>query len=496
MNTNKKYIHILTILYIYIPIAIFLLGWCKLIWAIPTLLGITFTTIKMIKDKDFEEGGRDVIVSPLVLIIALLFIFIILTFLGMGGIFPQTSDHHKHNAVLRDLLTHTFPVYYTEAENSMLTYYIGHYLVPAICGKIFGSFEVANIAMTIWSVLGFTLCFIHLIRVIDASSWKTQLFALVTMFFFSGAMPLCQAALEQIPGITLTIPNSMHWISTYNCNLQYRSNLVMIRWVFPQVIVPWISALLLYERRKSAKYYCFLLIPVALFGTFPFASLVIVSILLAIISLIRKEIRIQDIFSMHNIISLITLGSIIGIYLWGNVGMEKPSTCSLAIQSYPGREILTYLIFIFFMFGIYAFCIFKKYKDDPLYYITVALLMIIPFFKMGYFNDFVMSCSMPILFILMIMILKFLLKNDLSYGFTKGILVTILCIGMIYPSFELAVNINAIKHGNTLCDGMYSLEIYSDRTNEARRDDNKYNYYAYDIEEQIFYKYIARQKIQ
>lgn len=496
MNTNKKWIHILTIAYVYIPIIIFLLGWCKLIWAIPTLIGIIFTTTKLINDKDFEEGGHDIIISPMILSIALLFIFAMLTFMGMSGIFPQTGDHYKHNSVLEDLSTHTFPVYYTKAETSMLTYYIGHYLVPSIFGKIFGNFKIANIAMTIWSMLGLTLCFIHLIRVIEAKHWKKQLLALGMMFFFSGALPLCHAVLECIPGITITLPNSTHWVATTNCDLQYRSNLVMLRWAFPQVIVPWIATLLLFERRKSVKYYCFLLIPVALFGTFPFASLALVALLLAMVNLFKKKICIRDIFSRYNIISIITLGLIIAIYLWGNVSAEKPSICSFRIQNYPGRHILTYLCFIFFMFGIQAFCIFKKYKKDTLYYITVILLMIIPFFRMGYFNDFVMSSSIPLLFILMVMVLKFLFDSDSSFAFMKGILITLLCIGMIYPSAELVLNIKDGNQEDNLTNMTYSLEKYSDRANDNFREDNRYNYFTYDLEEQIFYKYIARKRIQ
>lgn len=55
----------------------------------------------------------------------------------MGGLSPQSADWSKHNAVLRDLIEKEWPVlYHNEDESSLLTYYLGQYLVPALSGKV------------------------------------------------------------------------------------------------------------------------------------------------------------------------------------------------------------------------------------------------------------------------------------------------------------------------------------------------------------------------
>ena len=116
MNTNNKLLHRLTILYIYIPVIIFLFGWCNIYAAGITLIGILYTFIKINSDSEYMNTGDNIKISPVILIAAFLTVSAVLILIGVGGIFPQPGDYAKHNAVLRDLVTHSWPVYYTEAE--------------------------------------------------------------------------------------------------------------------------------------------------------------------------------------------------------------------------------------------------------------------------------------------------------------------------------------------------------------------------------------------
>ena len=121
MNTNNKILHQLTILYIYIPVVIFLFGWCNIFVAGITLLGILYTLVRIDRDPEYMNAGENIKIPPVMLIVAFLAITALLVIMGVGGIFPQPGDYAKHNAVLRDLVTHSWPVYYEEAEESMLT---------------------------------------------------------------------------------------------------------------------------------------------------------------------------------------------------------------------------------------------------------------------------------------------------------------------------------------------------------------------------------------
>ncbi len=493
MNTNNKILHQLTILYIYIPVVIFLFGWCNIFVAGITLLGILYTLVRIDRDPEYMNAGENIKIPPVMLIVAFLAITALLVIMGVGGIFPQPGDYAKHNAVLRDLVTHSWPVYYEEAEKSMLTYYLGQYLLPALAGKTYGGFDTANAFMLLWAVCGVLLVFLNLVRVSGAVQHSQKIAAFVMMFFFSGALPICQVLLSLILKDGFFSMLNYHWVLTSEAMLQYRSNTVMLRWVFPQVIVAWLVAELMYEGRIKEKYFCFFIIPVALFGAFSFASLCVAAIILAIVDLIIKRCSIKDIFSSYNIVSALTLGMVIAIYLWGNVSLVKPVSSSLRIQSYHGREIWTYICFTVVMVGIYLLCIFMENRKNALYYITAFILFVVPFLRMGLFNDIVMSATIPILFWLMLMILRFMFKCK-SNGMAKGVIIAMVCIGMIYPLAELADNINANEKGMNFEDSYYSMESYSDRGNDELQEDMKYNYFSYEPDSNVFVRFLAKRQ--
>lgn len=53
---------------------------------------------------------------------------------GQTGFFYQNSDWGYRNAIYRDLITNSWPVYYPQKDTA-LVYYIGHWLVPAALTK-------------------------------------------------------------------------------------------------------------------------------------------------------------------------------------------------------------------------------------------------------------------------------------------------------------------------------------------------------------------------
>ena len=112
---------------------------------------------------------------------------------------------------------------------------------------------------------------------------------------------------------------------------------------------------------------------------------------------------------------------------------------------------------------------------------------------MGLFNDVVMSSTIPVLFILMIMLLSFLF-NENGSEMAKGVIIVFICIGMIYPIAELADNIHENEKGMNIEDSYYTMEYYSDRENEEIQEDLKYNYFSYVLEENQFVGYLARNK--
>lgn len=492
--------------YIYIPIIIFVSGFAKLYWAIPTLIIIGISLALLLKDIIAKEKEKEphVRINVLTLILVIGIMITLCVLLGWGGFYPQAGDWYKHNAVLRDLSFNSWPVYYELKDRCMLTYYLGQYLLPALVGKLAQSFEVANMCMMIWGIIGLLFVYLLLIRIVRADTFGKQLVTLFILFFFCGALVLTQTVLSGIFGDFMYSLGSNHWVLVKSIMLQYRSNMVMLRWVFPQCVVPWLVCMIFLIYRKECRHYVTFILPVILYGSFSFAALIVMALVEAIYQLVKKQIRIKELFSFENVGLALSLGGILFFYFLGNLQVDKPVSSSFRWQTYSGKNIIVYIIFCIFMFGIYAFCVFKEKKHDIQWYVCVGILLILPWCRMGLCNDIVMSGSIPSQFILMIFCIQLLFNKDDAYAddlptcrflwIRKTLVVVIMIIGLWYPFLEIRENVRLNWPGSELADGYYTMEWFTDREDTNVTEDLRYNYYTYDLEGKIFYEYIAAKK--
>ena len=135
---------------------------------------------------------------------------------------------------------------------------------------------------------------------------------------------------------------------------------------------------------------------------------------------------------------------------------------------------------------------------DSVYYAMILSLLILPFFKMGKWNDLIMRASIPGLFVLMIYVIENMEELIKHYNRTIttkiALLVTVmfLIIGTYYPFTELSDSVKDDKAGALGKEGWRTLEDYANRSLEDVEDDVKYNYYSYDIENNIFCRYMMK----
>ena len=194
-----------------------------------------------------------------------------------------------------------------------------------------------------------------------------------------------------------------------------------------------------------------------------------------------------------------SLGIVLVSYFVGYMQVEKPAFLNIHIQVDSILDIWGILVFDVCMFGIYAWGIYKDQKRNILFYICVTLLAVIPIFKMGLYNDFVMCASIPGLFCILIWVLQTLNKDDNTkeYGVRVGVILFCLIIGVWYQMIELRDNIDMFmkNEGTGIEDYYTSLEQYADRDSNEQKD-LIYNYFTYDLDGKLFYEVFARKKIE
>ena len=407
--------HCASVIYMYISIVIFLVLWVKPIYSILSISAIIFAFFKYYnKTKKNLKNCSPIYVSIGLLLLIFIIIILLGILLGWTGKFKQADDWYKHNSILMDLTNKSWPVYYENGnEKSMLTYYLGQYIVPGFVGKLFSSFNVAQITNGIWAMIGLFIAILGVFKITKSDNKEKQLATLIIIMLFSSCVTLSQDIGKLI--IPDKVEANGHWFTFYdNYKLQLSSNIVLLRWVMPQCIIPWIILSLLYDNRSDIQNYALIAIPSVFYATLPAIGIIISLITFVFIKAIKEKkiLKIlKEIFSISNVIILLTLGLILIAYFSGNIFSEKPKDIGIAFLSYGGENVLIYLIFIL-CFVPYTILLFKNNKKNSFYWIATILLLILPFMKIGLYNDLLMRTSIISLYIYMILCIKELYNNN------------------------------------------------------------------------------------
>lgn len=508
---DKKQILMASLGYIYIPIVIFLFGWTKPCIAVVCCSALLFGIVALY--QDYTKGQSDNLsIKKGSLFVVLFFFLLVGYYAGWGRFTEQSSDWWKHNAILSDLVNRSWPVYYAnEDEHSMLTYYLGQYMIPALFGKVCHSYRVAEIVTFIWAELGLLLVYLNLIRILRIRKKYMQWISAGLLCFFNEPLVLAQrVAGWMYPELKDMLSDCQWFVWQNDIQLQYSNHFVMLRWVFPQVLVIWLCLLFFYEHKNLVRHYIALLMPCAFFGILSFAGILPFAVGHAFLLLYREKCMkkwIQQVLSLQNFLIFSTFGIVLILYYYGNILSEKPAAIGFRKADYEGKAGI-YIVFIVCMVLLYCGCIFWENRKNACFYIAVLSLTIIPVFRMGRFNDWVMRCSIPALFIFYILIIKFLnnhlTDNMLHWQRKEGrmsnlsvtMLVIFLAVGLFSPLQELS-EIIVSDHLMVLGSEMTgTMEVYANRElpQLQGQEDLVYNYFSYDTENNIFCQFIARDR--
>ena len=515
---KNRNLHIIELFYIFIPLALFFMGWTKwYIGIICCLVGL-FSIIKIIRTSDVEKCVR--IHTP-VFILGICSISFIAITCGLGRWTVQTMDYYKHNAILQDLIDRSWPVYYqNDNEHSMLTYYIAYYLFPALIGKITRSFRVAEIVMFVWSVLGLVLIWIHLMSHLNIKRIWDQVLCLIAMIFFSAPV-----LVGELVAVGMGVPVGDNFIESGwfvfmddpRIHLQLTPNYMMLSFVFPQVIVCWMALMIFLERKDDIGVYVPILLPTFLYGAFSFVGLFFLAVAYACCELYRErkfKQWIKSVLSLCNVSYSLTIGTVMILYFWGNVFSDKPDFMNFQLATFVDNP-LQFILFYLLVVLPYPLLFLKWCKKEPLFIISTVVLLILPLFHMGKANDLLMRVSIPCLFILMVLFLKIMtsghdeerktgrinyyldcLQKDFFSCFIKLLLAISFIINIPLQIWLLSNNMQDLSFPEAAyLNTNISMEYEANRSYYRGEDgaDVIFNYYTYDPDNCPFCRYIARE---
>lgn len=484
-----KKLYYYALLYLYLPILLFILGWTKIWIGIPvaavSAVGIYYAIQKLNiaeSRENFWKKGE--------LVVFFLLFFAVCVFCGGGDLFPQDYDWSKHHAILRDLVNYRWPVVYD--EDAMLTYYLGQYIVPAFVGKVLGqSMFVAVWAQTAWNAAGLLLAFCFICHFVKADTLAKRIGVFAIIFFWGGATSFGSKVYQKM-GHEVTLM-SFKWIDFGRVLVHFASNFDALRGAFQHVIVPWICCGIFMQNVRKIEVYVLLALPLFFSSTFGFVYFAVILISCAVVEFCReKDVSVfKRLFSKSNLL-LLPVTAVFVIYYIGNIFGEKPDMVGFEIIN-MAEHWHFYLVFIAVEFMGYAVFVFWNNRRNVLYYIVVIELLLIPFLSMGMFNDLCSRGSIPARFILMVWCIQQLYQKGWKNVWNALVMcVLILAAWNTYDEVKEVcrlTNVFGLQHEEMMWDHFGTLNGMAG--NSEVRGDEAYNYYTLEYSDSLFYK-IAR----
>lgn len=442
-------INLLACGYIGLPIVIFILGWVRWYIAVPVSLAILFAFFLALRDQTSSLPVVRKKDKPIIILSVLIIVGWVL-FSGIGGFAFQTDDHMWRNEIFRLLVEKDWPVMSgTGSDARFLCYYIGFWMPAALFGKVFG-LGAGFIFQSVWAILGVILVWLKLSE--HLKRWSLS--ALLIFILFSG-LDILGMALKGQNIFLLKWQHHIEWWTT----MQYSSHSTQLYWVFNQAIYGWLLTLMILNEKKNSNLILFW--PCGLLEcTFPFVGMIPFLAYKVFCPSVPapgtagasvsnsdspRTIRnsVMELFSVQNILGGGLIGILSAIYLLGNtsaghtaVGID--SLAPAVATSNTGSFIADVLLFLAVEVLLYFVLIFRYHQKNPLFYISLAMLVICPFIRIGGGNDFCMRASIPALLVLCLLVTECLLDSWKTHKLRFFALVAVFLIGSITAVHELS----------------------------------------------------------
>lgn len=413
-----------SICYLYLPLLIFAWGWLDPILALVVtgLLAGTGAFFRAeLRSKQATTRRRGI----WILVVAFGWTICV----GAGGIgYPNGYDWWKHNAMLKDLSQKPWPVVYDypvaglEGEHQALVFYLAYYLPAAVVGKLAG-WQAANLALFLWTLAGTFLVLCWVDNLVGARSWASAL-----LFVAASGMDAVGVLLRahRLPGLGEHIE---WWASVW----QLSSNTTLLFWVPHQALGAWLATAMLVDGALHAKSSPSALLEScgALFWS-PLACLGLLPFVLA--RLLRQPAAWLRAWPTWTTFPLLG-GILVAFYAALRISI---------LPTFMGSEIFgplagNYLLFCALEFGLFWWILRRVATEEwrALWWMAGGSLILIPFARLGFFNDLVMRVSIPALFVLWILTIQGLLGSGLD-RVRRSALAAMLALGALTPANEFA----------------------------------------------------------
>jgi hypothetical protein len=459
------------VLYVVLPLPIFLFGWLQIWAAVPLALCAGYSLKPLAASLSAEPWP----VSGTHLAVAATMGCAWTAFSGTGHLVFANADWHLRDGVLHDLVAGRWPVGYgvLERRDSLLRAPIGYYLPAALIGKAAGLLA-AHAALAAWTAAGVVLFLVQVLpptapqpagtsRAARAQGLIAALGAAAVIVLFSGL---------DVIGTWLQAPGTLaHWDVTRHLewwaeNYQYSSMTTQLFWVPNHALGGWlVIGLLMRERgalepRRGGPETVLPLVVVALALWSPLTALGAAPFVLCqMCDTVRREGSLA-LANPRIWAPALAVGLVLAAYLTLDAGriprgwtIGRHGLGALAVA----QDLWRHAEFLLLEAGLIGAAI-LAIRASRRVVLALAILALLPLVSFGAANDFVMRVSIPSLAVLAIAACRALAEAapNAPARIKRGALAGLLVLGAVTPLQEFAraavlepwpINLNATLVG-------------------------------------------------
>lgn len=454
-----KMIHKLLVVYMTLPILIFILGWIKPFISIPAAAIVVIMAYRFLMDESFVEKAPNVTKKDIeTLIFAGIIILLWVYLSGVGKFVYQNWDHIFRNSIFELLVNNEWPIIKIFPLNGrdtplLFVYYIGFWMPAAIVGKLFG-LTAGYVFQMFWACIGLWLFF----WLICCFLRRISLLPLLILIFFSGLDVLGTAILTG-KEISLFSGEQLGWWA----GMQFSSFTTQLFWVFNQAIPGWILTVLILSQEKN-KYIVFLLGISLIFCPLPFIGL-LPFVVFVLLRNVRNQNNIKtsfvDMFSIENLLGGGVSGILTYLYFKANSSGQHIVFIPVASTQNVGF-FFNVVLFLLLEVGVYVLAIYKYQKKNPLLYIAFIYLCTCPLIDIGYGGDYCMRACIPAQVVIFLLVVRTIYESRQKKDTITVIALTVLLsIGAVTSVHEINRTIR-----NTIERFRSNLPVYADTLSE------------------------------
>ncbi len=424
-------IEALALVYLALPTIVFLAGWIVMPLGPLAALALCVVVAALL----WPMRGRWM-PGPGPLLLPVVVIALLWTVMGGVGHFVFANpDWVVRDAVLRDLVVDRWPVVYRlDGIDTLLRAPIGYFLPAAVIGKLMGP-KAAEHALLAWTAAGVALVFAMMLR--DRPTPRAAMIRIVVFIAFSG-MDILGTFAHYDPH---ALGDHLEWWAFI---FQYSSQTTQLFWVPNHALPGWIAVAWLLgrdlRRLPAAPAVLFVLLvpiwsPLTAIGVAPLVG----AALLVRFGTERVGVALRALLDWKIVVA--TIVCLFLVYPYLTAGSDKVASGSNSDLRFVGEQFVPrYIEFVLFEFAGFAVLLLRRDRRDALLWAAVVVLLALPIYRFGPFNDLAMRASIAPLTLLAIRMGGWLSTPRVFVRgpVAAGLAVVLLGIGAVTPFMEFA----------------------------------------------------------